>query len=106
MNIFETSLTALDKYLSNVSDDDFQQILDEVQAMNIEGPTVGEYFTFFSHNKPLRFKFQPGIFPHNCHVPWPQLSGFQIIVETPKFPLESFFCNIASWKMYRQPFLN
>ena len=88
MSVFQTSLLALDKYLENAEQDDLQQILNEVKAMNIEGPTVGDYLSSIVQDKPLQFRFQPGI--EACNVEPPNMD-FQVIDETPKYPLESFF---------------
>jgi hypothetical protein len=90
MNVFDKSLLALDQYLAKANQDDLQKVLDEVEEMEFEGPNLEEFFTSIFQSKPLRFKFQEGVFLCTNHQPPPQ--GFQLTnQQTPKFPLESFF---------------
>jgi hypothetical protein len=95
MNIMSKSLLAIDDFILNASEDEKNRIWLEVKEMNIEGPTLEQYFSWVFENNPVRFQFQEGIEP--CLLKSSQ-GNFQLIYQTPKFPLESFFCNIAIWK--------
>ncbi|MBK6384042.1 MAG: hypothetical protein IPF69_11360 [Chitinophagaceae bacterium] len=104
MNVFDKSLLALDAYLAQAKQEELQKILEDVGGVCYEGPNLEDFFTTIFQNKPLRFKFQNGVTYYADSKPPPV--GFQLISQTPKETLESFFCNIALWKHQSQQYLN
>ena len=44
MKNFDKKVAAFKDYLDNISDEELDKIIDEVDKMVIEGPTVEEYF--------------------------------------------------------------
>lgn len=55
MENLDNKIAALQKYLDNVSDVDFDKLIDEVDQMDISGPTVAEYMASLTKNTSLFF---------------------------------------------------
>lgn len=89
MNYISTSLLALDDFIKNVSRVEKEKIWLEVKAMNIQGPTVNEYFNNLFNYPDVKYKFDRNIGLLGNYKP-PE-NVFKIEIETPKFSLESFF---------------
>lgn len=94
MNSISKSLHALDDFIRNVSKEEKERIWIEVKEMKFTGPTIEEYFTTLLNSNNITFKFDKGIELIGNNRP-PDNAFKLSINETPKYSLESFFCNLG-----------
>lgn len=90
MKQFSKIIESLNHFLYHVSKEEKDKIWAEVEAMNITGPTVYEYFTFsrtMSSYNLLRFQNKVKIYGGLEPPP----KEYKLTIEAPKFSLESFF---------------
>lgn len=94
MSLSKKSITAFNDFLDKVSEKQLQEIFDELDQINFEGPTLEQYVRLSALNdwQKFIFKFQPGIketVPENIKQ---QLHSFNYqINETSNYDLKSFF---------------
>lgn len=91
MNTISKSLQALDDFINNVSREDKEKIWREVKELNIQGPTVYEYFSNLFYEPIVRYKFEEGIQVTGNYEP-PQ-NAYKISIQPSEFPLEAFLYN-------------
>lgn len=94
-SIISQWLSQIDNFIENSSKEEKLKIWVQVKEMGLKGPSMYNYFHNVIENQPIEMIFDKNIL-FNDDEP-PTLEFFNPISETPKFNLESFFCNIAKW---------